>query len=41
MGRNLLDVFGGPLVGKGYLIVDRDTNTVLNFGKCLRGRVSR
>jgi hypothetical protein len=25
LGRNLLDVFDGPLVDKRYLIVDRDT----------------
>jgi transposase InsO family protein len=34
-GRNLLDVFDGPLVGKGYLIVDRDTKYCAEFRQML------
>ena len=35
MGRNLLDVFDGPLVDKGYLIVDRDTKYCAEFRQML------
>jgi transposase InsO family protein len=35
MGRNLLDVFDGPLVDKRYLIVDRDTKYCAEFRQML------
>ena len=35
MGRNLLDVFDGPLVDKRYLIVDRDTKHCAEFRQML------
>ena len=35
MGRDLLDVFDGPLVEKGYLIVDRDTKYCAEFRQML------
>jgi putative transposase len=35
MGRNLLDVFDGPLVDKYYLIVDRDTKYCAEFRQML------
>ena len=35
MGRNLLDVFNGPLVDKCYLIVDRDTEYCTEFRQML------
>jgi transposase InsO family protein len=35
MGRNLLDVFDGPLLGKQYLIVDRDTKYCAEFRQVL------
>jgi putative transposase len=35
MGRNLLDVFDGPLLGKQYLIVDRDTKYCTEFRHAL------
>ena len=35
MGRNLLDVFDGPLVDKRYLIVDRDTKYCTEFRQML------
>jgi len=35
MGRNLLDVFDGPLVDKRYLIVDRDTKYCAEFRQLL------
>jgi len=35
MGRNLLDVCDGPLLGKQYLIVDRDTKYCAEFRQML------
>jgi len=35
MGRNLLDVFDGPLLGKQHLIVDRDTKYCAEFRQML------
>jgi putative transposase len=35
MTRNLLDVFDGPLLGKQYLIVDRDTKYCAEFRQAL------
>jgi putative transposase len=35
MGRNLLDVFDGPLMDKRYLIVDRDTKYCAAFRQML------
>ena len=39
IGRNLLDVVDGPLVGKKYLILDRDTKYCAAFRQmlCARG----
>jgi len=38
MGRNLLDVFDGPLIDKRYLIVDRDTKYCAEFSAAARAR---
>jgi len=35
VGRNLLDVVDGALVGKGYLILDRDTKYCAEFRQML------
>jgi transposase InsO family protein len=35
MGRNLLDAFDGPLLGKQYLILDRDTKYCAEFRQAL------
>jgi transposase InsO family protein len=35
MGRNLLDVIDGPLVGKQYLLLDRDTKYCVEFREML------
>ncbi len=35
MGRDLLDVYDGPLIGKRYLIVDRDTKYCAEFRELL------
>jgi hypothetical protein len=38
MSRNLLDVLDGPLLGKRYLIVDRDTKYCAEFRQVLARR---
>jgi hypothetical protein len=41
IGRNLLDVFEGPLLGKQYLVVDRDIKYCAEFRLPSRERAFR